>query len=138
MYSSCTVSLHTLQERTTHIEKRSIPVNHNEYEAVAQSVCTSMAIDRNLGGWTYAVQRVCSSNTESCQEICISKFLHVQDSQTVHRTWSCVGALHVYKNRPSSSPSTKNEPSIGLKVYWSSSYHMGRNCGPNYCCCHAR
>ena len=127
------------QEQTTHIiEKRSIPVNHDEYETVAQSVCTSMAIGKRLRGWTYAVGRVCSSSTESCQEICSSKFLHVQDTQTAHSTWSCVGALHVYKSRPSSSPGTKNSPSIGLKVYWSSSYHTGRNCGPNFCCCHAR
>ena len=128
---------HCTQEQTTHIEKRSIPVNHDEYETVAQSVCTSMAIDRRLNGWTYAVQRVCSSSTETCQEICSSKFLHVQDSQTVHSTWSCIGALHVYKNRPSSSPGTKQAPSIGLKVFWWSNYHTHRSCGPNFCCCHA-
>ena len=90
---------------------------------------------RNLYGWTYAIQRVCSSSTHTCEEICSSVFLHVQDQQTAHSTWSCLGALHVYKHRPSSSPSTLNQPSIGLKVYWDPTYCNNRDCGPNYCCC---
>ena len=131
-----TPCLFSLQEATTHIEKRSTSLNHDEYEAIAQSVCTSMAIDQKRGGWTFAVQRVCTySNLETCQQLCSSKFLHVQDTQTAHRTWRCLGALHVYKGRPSSSAGTINQPSMGFKVYWSSTYHTWKYCGPNYCCC---
>ena len=128
-----------MQEQTTQwhmIEKRAVSVNHDEYEAIAQAACTSMAIGQGREGWNYAVERVCDSKTENCQEICSSTNLHVQATQTVG-TWSCVGALRVYKPRPSSSPGTKNAPSIGLKVFWSSDYHTGKGCGPNFCCCHA-
>ena len=137
----CTIANSTLsiiqEVATNSIEKRSTTLGHNEYEIVAQSACTSMAIDRKLAGWTFAVQRVCSSRTETCVRICSSKFLHTLDQQTSHSTWSCIGALHVYKGRPSSAPGNFYSPSIGLKVYWNRSYHTGGGCGPNYCCCHA-
>ena len=110
--------------------------SHNEYETIAQSVCTSMAVSKNLDGWAYAVQRLCSG-TDTCLEICTSKSLHEQDPQTKDKRWRGLGALHVYLDRPSSSPGTSNDPHIGLKVYWSSIYHVGTGCGPNYCCCHA-
>ena len=53
-------------------------VKHNEYETLAQSVCTSMAVSKGLKGWTYAVRRVCSGSV-TCDKMCASKFLHVQD-----------------------------------------------------------
>ena len=110
---------------------------HSEYETLAQSICTSIAVSRGLAGWTYAVQRRCDSSTASCSAICDAEALRQQDSQTAGRAWSCIGAIHVYNNRPISQASTPSNPHIGLKVYWSSSYHLGRNCGPNYCCCRA-
>ena len=108
---------------------------HNEYETIAQSVCTSMAVSRELNGWTYAVQRRCDSSTGSCEKICASMALRDQDSQTSGRAWSTLGAVHVYGGRPVSQASTTCDPYLGLKVYWSSTYHTGQNCGPNYCCC---
>ena len=130
-----------MQEQTTQwhmIEKRAVSVNHDEYESIAQAACTSMAIGQGLEGWNYAVERVCtpSNPSENCQVVCNSRSLHVQAVQTVG-TWSCVGALQVYKPRPSSSSGTENAPSLGLKVFWSSDYQTGRGCGANFCCCHA-
>ena len=129
----------TIGRNSSHnIEKRSVSVSHDEYETIAQSACSSMAISRNLPGWTFAVQKLCiSGQSDNCVQICNSVFLRVQDQQTAHSRWSCIGALHIYKGRPSSSPSTLNHPSIGLKVYWSSTYHNNGYCGPNYCCCRA-
>lgn len=111
---------------------------HDEYETIAQSVCTSMAIKENRPGWTFAVKRQCDSSTEPCEAICSATALHEQDGETKSKQWSCLGAIHVHQDppRPVSGPSTVSKPSMGLKVYWSSSYHKGRNfCGPNYCCC---
>ena len=111
---------------------------HDEYETIAQSVCTSMAIKENRPGWTFAVKRQCDSSTEPCVEICSATALHELDAPTKSQQWSCLGAIHVYQSRPASGPSTFSKPSMGFKVYWSSIYHEGRNfCGPNYCCCFA-
>ena len=118
------------------VQQQSLNV-HSEYETIAQSVCTSMAIKENRAGWTFAVQRRCDSSTETCEAICSATALHVQDEQTKSRKWSCLGAIHVYGKRPVSGPSTVSNPSMGFKVFWNSNYHKGRNCGPNYCCCHA-
>ena len=117
-------------------ETAELQASHNEYETIAQAVCTSMAVTKSMGGWTFAIQRRCSG-PDTCVQICASKFLHTQDPQTTHRQWSTLGAIHVYGSRPSSSVSTVNSPHIGFKVYWSSNYHTGTSCGPNYCCCHA-
>ena len=114
------------------------PPVRDEYEVIAQAACTSMAIKRNdLSGWTFAVQRKCDSQTASCNTICGNRALHRLDAQTANSQWSCLGAIHVYKSQPYSLPNTISNPSIGLKVYWNPSYHLGRFCGPNYCCCHA-
>ncbi len=128
-----------LQEISIHnIDKRSVSVSHDEYETIAQSAGSSMAISRNLHGWTFAVQRVCTSGlTDTCTQICNSVFLRVQDQQAAHSRWSCIGALHIHKGRPSSSPSTVNQPAIGMKVYWNGNYQNAGCCGPNYCCCRA-
>ena len=113
---------------------------HDEYETIAQSVCTSMAIKENRGGWTFAVKRHCNfkdSSTEPCEAICSVTALHKQDDQTKSRQWSYLGAIHVYQPHPVSEPSTVSKPSMGLKVFWISNYHKIRGCGPNYCCCFA-
>ena len=104
---------------------------------MAQSMCVAYASDLELPyGWIYAVERLCTGS-ETCTDICTSRFLHVQDSQTVHRTWSAFAALHVYKNRPSTSPSTRHDPHLGLKTYYKYSSVNSSGCGPNFCCCHA-
>ena len=113
------------------------PNSHDEYETVAQSVCTSLAIRKGINGWTYAVNRQCRSDMDSCEAICASEALHKQDDQTKSNRWSCLGAVHVYGYRSSSSPSNSSHPSMGLKIYWSINYHKNTACGPNYCCCHA-
>ncbi len=111
------------------------PNEHSEYETIAQSACTSMAIKEGRGGWTFAVRRRCDSNTASCETLCGVQALRNLDSQSSQKSWSCLGAIHVYGGRPVSHQSTTSNPSIGFKVYWSSFYHRGTSCGPNYCCC---
>ena len=106
---------------------------HPENELLAQSICTSIA---GFHGWTYAVQRVCSSQSKiTCTQICTGQNLQNQDPQTSGRQWFAAAAIHVYSNRPSSSPGTPSSPHIGLKVF-----HYGNvdntGCGPNWCCCH--
>ena len=109
--------------------------SHPDEEIVAQSICTSLT---GLGGWTYAVQRYChGSSKQTCSRICAYKKLHSQDLQTKNRQWRASAALHVYKNRPSSSapPHIFAPPKLGLKVYvYPNVNSVG--CGPNYCCCH--
>ena len=105
---------------------------------MAQAMCVARAGDLGLNGWIYAVERLCTgASTETCTGICTSCYLHVQDEQTVHRTWSAFAALHVYKNRPSTSPSTRSDPHLGLKVLYYSNMD-GTSCGPNFCCCFAK
>ena len=87
-------------------------------------------------GWVYAVRRDCVS-THSCDDICNSKYLHVQDPQTVSKSWRCVGALHVYDIRPATG--NGKPPKLGLKTLYhgyENCKHSG-SCGPNYCCCRA-
>ena len=110
---------------------------HSEYEIIAQSACTSMAIKAGHQGWTFAVRRKCDSITKPCNVLCGLQALRNLDFQTSKRRWTCLGAVHVYESRPVSQPSTTQNPSIGFKVYWSKSYHTGQHCGPNYCCCAA-
>lgn len=112
-------------------------LSRSSYEIIAQSACEGLLTNSNLGGWVYAVQRVCNSNQETCEHVCSSRVLHGQDSQTAHSTWSTLGAFHVYGSRPSSGASTRNSPHIGLKVYYNTGYFRSTGCGPNYCCCRA-
>ena len=118
------------------------PNVHSEYETIAQSVCTSMAIKGGHQGWTYAVGRQCDSIsiTKPCDVFCGLEALHnleSADPELSNKKWTCLGAVHVYESRPVSQPSTTKNPSIGFKVYWSESYHTVHYCGPNYCCCFA-
>ena len=114
-------------------------VYHQRYsveEVMAEAICVARAGDLGLvGGWVYAVERLCTG-TVTCTGICTSRFLHVQDSQSVHHTWRAFAALHIYKGRPNTSPSSRSDPHIGLKVYYYSSMD-NTGCGPNFCCCFA-
>ena len=103
---------------------------------MAQAICTSMAINANKHGWTYAVKRKCDDKTSTCASLCLSNIRN-QDSQTSKSSWSTLGAIHVYEGRPVSSGSSTVTTTLGLKVFWAEGYENGQNCGPNYCCCHA-
>ena len=84
----------------------------------------------------YAVGWDCSwpIHTDTCKCICSSKFLHVQDSQTAHDTWSCIAAFHVYTGRPATqSNGNFNTASLGLKSKKETC--TSPSCGPNFCCC---
>ena len=107
---------------------------HTEEEIMAQSICTSIT---GIRGWTYAVARVCNShNKETCTQICESDKLRRQDPQTADKVWRASAALHVYRNRPSSSPGTIAHPHLGLKVFQYQDIDSSPGCGPNFCCCY--
>ena len=117
---------------------RSIRGRHDEYEVIAQATCTSIAIAKGQNSWTYAVRRFCSQNhLDNCQDLCTASPLVNYDHQTKSHRWTSIGALHVYTHQPPSTPSTVNEPSIGLKVLWVPDYEIQPHCGPNFCCCAA-
>ena len=116
-------------------------VYHQSYsveEVMAEAICVARAGDLGLvDGWVYAVERLCTSaSMETCTGICTSRYLHVQDSQSVHHTWRAFSALHIYGGRPNTSPSTRSDPHIGLKVYYYRNVDE-ISCGPNFCCCFA-
>ena len=113
-----------------------VTVSHDEYEVIAQADCASMAISRELDGWTFAVKRLCTSNGDSCESICESPALRQQDSQTSAREWSSIGAFHVYLDRPFTSQGNTCAPHMGLKVLQRASFETYTNCGPNFCCCY--
>ena len=109
--------------------------DHFTEEIIAQAICQAYASERNLNGRVYAVGRRCHPDTHACNSICASPYLHVQDSQTVHYTWSCINAYHVYGNRLATSYGRRNNAVLGLK---SKGERCDiRPCGPNYCCCYA-
>ncbi len=132
-YWTLVTQKYTLQPAT--VQEKQLPNVHNEYETIAQSVCTSMAIKQGWAGWTFAVRRQCDSTTKhsDCGAICGTKDLYDEDAQLKNKRLACLGAIHVYHGR---QPST-TKPSIGFKVFWSSGYHESKGCGPNYCCCAA-
>ena len=102
-------------------------------DVIAQASCGAYMPIRPRG-WMYAVSRDCS-NSATCADVCSSKYLHVQDSQTVSRTWSCIGAVFIYTGRPATGDGTT--PTLGLKsrFYGYEVCNIGGYCGPNYCCC---
>ena len=117
-----------LEEDTGGREEVESQATHSEEEIIAQSVCTSMASNK---GMVYAVRRFCHSNNKrTCVDVCTNDALRQKDPHTSSRGWTAVGALHVFKNRPVSTPGT-----LGLKVFRYSSVKTN-GCGPNYCCCH--
>ena len=121
------------------IEQRSVNTNHDEYEVLAQSICTGKAIAMGQNGWIYAVRRLCYNfkNTKTCRQVCSNPYLRWMDRQTMRQKWTCIGAFHVYSPRPSSAPSTADKPSMGFKVLWNEKQDTDPRCGPNFCCCMA-
>ena len=87
-------------------------------------------------GWVYAVRRECAAEAPSCAKLCADPKLRVQDTQTAKiTTWKCIGAMHVYFNRPATGDGST--PRLGLKqaYYGYGACGRGGTCGPNYCCC---
>ena len=120
------------------IEERSARAVHDEYETVAQMICTSEAIKIGQSGWIYAVRRECRIGIASCIPLCGIPLMIMSDPQTRHKRWRAIGAVYVYPSRPvSNPPSTVQRPFIGLKVKWYPFYHTRVTCGPNFCCCFA-
>ena len=102
-------------------------------DVIAQASCSTYMPIRPKG-WVYAVSRDCSSSA-TCADVCSSKYLHVQDSQTVSRTWRCIGAVFIYTGRPATGDG--KTPTLGLKsrFYGYEVCNIGGYCGPSYCCC---
>jgi hypothetical protein len=108
-----------------HIIERSVR-RHDEYETIAQGLCTTMSIISDQRGFTYAIGRRCFRNgREICTVLCRRK---------LSQGWA-IGAVHVYKSRPYSWRSSVTNPRMGFKVLWRADYHNYDGCGPNYCCC---
>lgn len=109
--------------------------HHFTEEILAQTMCQAHATQRNLYGIVYAVGRRCDRQY-TCSSICASPYIHVQDSQTAHLSWSCISAYHVYNDRPATSKSgDRQNARLGLKSKGEKCDYAG--CGPNYCCCYA-
>ena len=107
--------------------------SHTEEEILAQAMCQALATQQDNYGRVYAVGRQCTFTAGSCDEICVSETLTSQDPQTDDHVWSALGAFHVYRNRPSTTFGTVDNPVQGLK---SKRTHTDVNaCGPNFCCC---
>lgn len=99
----------------------------------AQAAC--VAIGAGSGRWITAIPRTCNADTSSCEEICSSIKSRTSNRQILNSaSLSVIGALHIYKNSPTSTIGK-----VGLKTYsYSSGDWSRRFCGPNYCCCSAR
>ena len=124
----------TLAER----DRRSTD-DHFTEEILAQAMCQAYAFQKDLRGRVYAVGRQCPS-TSNCRTICESPYLHVQDGQTAHSTWSCIKAFHVYYGRPTTNKSGQQSNAVlGLKSlsFGADDYCDETRCGPNFCCCFA-
>ena len=108
-------------------EERTQQHCHYEEEIIIL-ICTAIT---GFGGWVYRAEQMCSGK-ETYTQICGSKALHGQDTQAVKWLWQATAVLHVYKQHPSTSPSTVADPHLGLKVY---RYPNTVGCGPNFRCC---
>ena len=116
-------------------EEVTAQARHSDAEVIAQAICTTL--NSNLKRWVYAVGRRCSgTNSDSCSDICESPKLSRQDPKAAHLRWGAFAALRVFKNRPSTSHGTADNPRLGLKAYrYRNINSVG--CGPNFCCCYA-
>ncbi|XP_065900517.1 uncharacterized protein [Dysidea avara] len=103
-------------------------------DVIAQASCAAY-MSHDPVGFVYAVRRDCNSEAPTCAQVCSDPKLRVQDSQTAtYETWRCIGATHVYSNRPATGDGTT--PALGLKQYYYGYNNCGGGgCGPNYCCC---
>ena len=110
-------------------------LKHSTEEILAQSICAALANTKRLRGTVYAVGKPCTSSSNlSCQKICTSKSLRVQDIKTVHSRWGCFGAYHIFHDRPTTAfPINLNVGKLGLKTQQKSC--TDHQCDPNYCCC---
>ena len=111
--------------------------SHYTEELLAQALCQSVAVQRNLSGiyMVYAVGKYCSwpQDSDDCDLICGHNTLHT-DSQTAQSRWFCIGAFHVYYSRPATRKDGRiNTATLGLKSARSRCNDPG--CGPNFCCC---
>ena len=85
-------------------------------------------------GFVYAVRRECSTKAPTCTQVCKDPKLRAQDTQTANiNTWTCIGSMHVYYNRPSTGNGVT--PRLGLKQLYYGYSCDRKDCGPNYCCC---
>ena len=123
--------MHTRQGDAQARSKRS--TSHSDEEILAQASCQALASQQEIDGAVYAVGRHYGSSSGNCNTICTSLYLRVQDPQTVHSRWSCIGAFLIFLDRPSTTFGSRNNPVQGLKTkQYSSSYN---GWGPNFCCC---
>ena len=131
VHITCTHSTSFSQGDAQTHSKRS--TSHSDEEIIAQASCQALASQQDNYGRVYAVGRYCASSAGDCNALCGSPHLHVQDPQTVHSTWSSIGAFHIYQNRPSTTFGTLDDPVQGLKSKQETSSYAP--CGPNFCCC---
>ncbi|XP_065900513.1 uncharacterized protein [Dysidea avara] len=119
--------------KITH-NKRFIVGHHQLEDVIGQASCAAY-MSHDPTGFVYAVRRVCSNNSPTCTDVCNNPQLHAQDPETAKRTtWKCIGATHVYLNRPATGDGTT--PTLGLKDYYYGYANCNlKYCGPNYCCC---
>lgn len=109
---------------------------HSTAEILAQSMCQASASSTGQTGRVYAVGRRCVIGGHTCNQICASTQLRMQDVQTRHSIWSCINAYHVYKFRPATNIyGSASTAILGLKSA-STGCHVNY-CGPNFCCCFA-
>ncbi len=88
-------------------------------QVLVQAICVAM---QKGAGWTFAVQRPCGNNQETCEKVCGAEG-QAGDLQPFN-------AIHMYGNQ---ATATAGQP--GLKTYRYNSGRSGGGCGPNYCCC---
>ena len=115
------------------VEIRGVGI-HTDEEILAESICQAQAIASNqIGiGWIYAVGRQCGTG-DTCDQICKSAQLHIQDTQTSDETWKCISAMHVYTGRPVTNPNGQRlTATLGLKVFLYRNSCSEATCGPNF------
>jgi len=88
-------------------------------QVLVQAICTAI---QKSSGWTFAVQRPCGNNEETCAKVC--------GTEGQAGSLEPFNAIHMYGNQ---ATATAGQP--GLKTYRYNSGRGGGGCGPNYCCC---
>ena len=119
----------------TKVRGRRDTSGHYTEELLAQAMCQSVAVQRNLWGRVYAVGKYCAwpHHSANCNLICGHHTLHT-DTQTTQSRWSCIGAFQVYYSRPATRKDGRiNTATLGLKSGRSSCNNP--SCGPNFCNC---
>jgi len=88
-------------------------------QVLVQAICVAM---QKGAGWTFAVQRPCGGNLETCSKVC--------SSEGQAGNLQAFNSIHMYGNQ-----ATDRAGQPGLKTYRYNSGRDGGGCGPNYCCC---